>query len=306
MRMPHLDYGKGGKILSYEQKKSKTGALLILPWFIGFVTFFLIPFIYAFVYSISTVKMTANGIQVDIIGIAPYIKAFTTDVNFLQALSSSLGSMAVQIPMVLVFSMCLALVLNGKFKGRTVIRGIFFIPVIIANGIIVFILNQDVVAGSMMDGSKNASLFQAIEFGSLLLNMGVPESISGIIMRAINGTFTLVWKSGVQTLLLMAGLHSVPKYVYEAVHMDGASAWETFWKITVPMVSPIIALCAFYTVIDVSTDNANLLVRYINEYATRAQMSYSAMLSIIWCAIILFFVAASFFVTKRFVFYENE
>lgn len=294
------------RAMPYSSKKKWVGFLCILPWFVGFVYFFLVPFVYAFIYSISDISVADGSFAVKLVGFQQYLNAFTTDTSFLRSLSSALGSMVLQIPMILVFSMCLALILNSEIKGRTFIRGVFFLPVIIASGVIIFILNQDTVAGSMMSGSKSSALFQSIEFGKLLTSMGVPKEVRTMILNAINGIFNLVWKSGVQTLLLMTGLHSVPKYVHEAACIDGASGWERFWKITFPMVSPILSLCAFYTVVDASKDNSNVLVRYISEYAMRAQLSYSSMLSIVWCAIILVFVAAVSLLTRRFVFREND
>jgi len=293
------------KKMPYERKKKWVGFFFIAPWLLGFIYFFLIPFIYSFVYSVCDVKIGENGIIYKFVGLLNYQNTTTTDVAFKLRLTYSLSQMAYQIPLTLVFSIFLAIILNSKFKGRMFVRGIFFLPVIIASGIIINILNSGGVSGGM-SGDKTSALFQGIQFGEMLLNFGTPPNIVDILMRVINNIFELVWKSGVQTILLLSGLQAVPETVYEAADIEGATAWEIFWKITIPMISPMIILCAFYTIVDVSTDYSNVTVLYIREVARKMQLSYGATMSNIWFAIIIAVIGLLFLLVGKKVYYQDK
>lgn len=293
------------KKMPYERKKKWVGFLFISPWLLGFIYFFLIPFIYSFVYSVCDVKIGEHGIIYKFVGLFNYQNTLTTDVAFKLRLTYSLSQMAYQIPLTLVFSIFLAIILNSKFKGRMIVRGIFFLPVIIASGIIINILNSGGVSGGM-SSDKTSALFQGIQFGEMLLNFGTPPNIVDILMRVINNIFELVWKSGVQTILLLSGLQAVPETVYEAADIEGATAWEIFWKITIPMISPMIILCAFYTIVDVSTDYSNITVLYIREVARKMQLSYGATMSNIWFVIIIAIIGLLFLLVGKKVYYQDD
>jgi ABC-type sugar transport system permease subunit len=294
-------------MMAYETKKAWAGLLFILPWLVGFVYFFFIPFIYSFVFSIYEVKPDVGGMNfVKFIGLKNYVDAFTTDIQIVKGLPFTLQAMAWQIPLILVFSTFLAVLLNAEFRGRMFVRGIFFLPVIIASGVIINILKNDNVATSMMMGSRSSTLFQGIQFSSMLLQLGLPVSVTDFLMQIINGIFELVWKSGVQTVLLLAGLQAVPRTVYESAAIEGATAWETFWKITVPMVSPILLLCAFYTIMDNSTDYSNITILYIRETARALKLGYAAAIANIWFAIIMVIVGVVFFLTRNKVYYMDD
>ena len=295
------------RMMAYETKKAWAGLLFILPWLVGFVYFFFIPFIYSFVFSIYEVKPDVGGMNfVKFIGLKNYVDAFTTDIQIVKGLPFTLQAMAWQIPLILVFSTFLAVLLNAEFRGRMFVRGIFFLPVIIASGVIINILKNDNVATSMMMGSRSSTLFQGIQFSSMLLQLGLPVSVTDFLMQIINGIFELVWKSGVQTVLLLAGLQAVPRTVYESAAIEGATAWETFWKITVPMVSPILLLCAFYTIMDNSTDYSNITILYIRETARALKLGYAAAIANIWFAIIMVIVGVVFFLTRNKVYYMDD
>jgi ABC-type glycerol-3-phosphate transport system permease component len=140
----------------------------------------------------------------------------------------------------------------------------------------------------------------------MLLNFGIPANIVQSLMMVINGIFELVWKSGVQILLMLSGLQSIPSTVYEAAEIEGATAWEIFWKITVPMVSPIIILCAFYTVVDVSTDYSNQIILHIRNIASNLRLSEASTLSNIWFLIIITLIGLVFLIAGRKVYYRDD
>lgn len=294
------------KPMGYERKKRWAGFLFTVPWLVGFVYFFIVPLINAMVYSVSEVKITESGFQTTFVGLQYYIRAFTVDPDFTTRLVYDLQNMLWQIPLIVVYSIFISLILNSKFRGRMLVRGIFFLPVIIASGIVIQIMSMDAVATSMMSGDKASTLFQGINMGELLLSMGFPSSIVEQMVLIINNIFQLVWKSGVQILLLIAGLQGVPTTVYEAAQIEGATNWEIFWKITLPIVSPIVLLTVFYTIVDASADTSKLMVIYIRNMASQLKMSYSAMMSVVWFGIIIAIAGVAYLLLHKFVYYMDD
>lgn len=294
------------KPLGYERKKRLAGFLFTAPWLIGFIYFFIVPLINAVVYSVSEVKITQSGFQTTFVGLQYYTRAFTVDPDFTKRLVYALQNMLWQIPLIIVYSIFISLILNSKFRGRMLVRGIFFLPVIIASGIVIQIMSMDAVATSMMSGDKASTLFQGINLGELLLSMGFPSGVVDQMVIIINNIFQLVWKSGVQILLLIAGLQGVPNTVYEAAQIEGATNWEIFWKITLPIVSPIVMLTVFYTIVDASADTSNLIVIYIRDMAAGLKISYSAMMSVVWFGIIIAIAGLAYLLLHRFVYYMDD
>lgn len=244
--------------------------------------------------------------QYTFVGTKNYMNAFLSDVIFPIQLPITLQTVALQMPLILVFSMFLALLLNSKFKGRTIVRGIFFLPVIIASGVIINILTTETLATNMMSGQRASMLFEGIEFQKVLVSLGLPIPVIETIMKVVNGIFELIWKSGVQIVLLLAGLQSVPQSVYEAADIEGATAWERFWKVTVPIVSPQIILCIFYTIIDTSTDYSNLVIRYIRRLADTQNFEMSATIACIWFFIVMAFVGLVFLLIRKHIYYMDD
>lgn len=293
--------------MPYERKKKWIGFFFVVPWLLGFAYFFLIPFIYSFVYSVTVVRIGEGGmLYEELTGLSNYIDALTTNVDFRIRLTYSLTQMAYQIPLTLVFGVFMAVILNSKFRGRMMARGIFFLPVIIASGVIINIITgQSGVPGGMTSGEETTALFQGIQFGQMLINFGLPIGFVENLMMVINSIFELVWKSGVQIILMLSGLQAIPETVYEAADVEGATAWETFWKITIPMVSPTIILAAFYTIVDVSTDYSNIVVLHIRDVARNLRLSEASTLSNIWFLIIIALIGLLFLVAGRKVFYQD-
>lgn len=292
--------------MPYEKKRKLLGAVFVIPWTVGFIYFFLVPLVYAFIFSLNDLRILETGIEYTPIWFKNYIDAFTTDTTFVILITRSLPGILFQLPMIVLFSLFLSLILNVKFRGRIYVRAIFFLPVIIASGVIINILTNDSISSSMMSGETGSMLFRGIEFQSMLVNFGLPGSIIEAIMSIVNGVFELIWKSGVQTLLFLSALQSVPVSVYEAADTEGATAWEKFWKITFPLISPQMVLCIFYTIVDTSTDYSNLIIRYISSLARQQQFSHSSALSIIWFLIVALVVGIAFLVMRNKVEYMED
>lgn len=296
----------GRKTMAYEKRKALSGFLFILPWLIGFIFFFLKPLIMSFLFSVNSLKYETTGIEYTFIGKKNYIDAFTIDSKFVIQLTAAMKDMALQVPIIIMFSLFIAIVLNQKFRGRLLARAIFFLPVIIASGVVMnIIMNLDVNSMSMITGSKSA-FGNMQSLGKVFENLGLPINIINTIITTANNIFQLSWKSGIQILIFLAGLQTIPKSVYEASSIEGATHWETFWKITFPMISPMIMVNLVYTIIDNFTDNSNPLIITILETSQAMKLSYSAALSWIYFLFIIVVLIVVYLLINKRVYYMND
>ena len=296
--------GKGSRF-GYEQKKKWAGFLFILPWLVGFLTLFLRPILSSVRYSVTDATIT-EGMKGDFIGLSLYVKAFSSDQKFGQYLTAELGGFAYHVPVILCFSLFLAVILNQRFHGRTVMRAIFFIPVICGSGVILQIMSGDAMSQSVISGARSSMLYQSSALEQILLNTGLSDDLVKTLTGIVSDIFNLTWKSGLQILLFISGLNAIPPHLYEAAHVEGATSWESFWKITLPMVSPIVIVNLIYTVIDGFTDYQNSVMTYILDFGKRLEFSYSAALSWIYFVLVGAIVGIVYAVINRRVTYVED
>ena len=292
-------------VMPYESKKSLAGFLFVSIWVIGFIFFFLLPFLQSVRYSFSDIVLNPNGgYTLNFIGWKNYIKAFTTDAEFLPAVFSSLGAMLYQVPIIVLFSLFVAIILNQKFVGRTFVRGIFFIPIIVANGVILSIMNGDVLSQTIMQGSSSSTLFQSEFLYELMFKSGMSQEFVNGLTGVVDSLFALIWKSGIQIIIFLAGLQTIADSMYEAAKIEGATGWETFWKITFPMISPMIILNLIFTIIDSFTDYNNVVMKYINEQQIGMRLAYSSTLGWIYFLMVAVIIVMVYLIINTRVFYQ--
>ncbi len=247
-----------------EHLRSQYGRMFVLSWVIGLVLFFFVPIFTSIIYSLSTVTLTNDGIQVVWAGFKHYIELIKIDPTYIDTLFETLGSMAVKLPLIVALSLILAIILNQKFAGRMIARGIFFLPVIIATGGVIDILTSDLIpitlvastGGPEAAGSEYGAM---IDFSAILGNLGLPEEIEKLVSGYITDIFNLLWSCGIQIVLFIAGLQTIPDQLYEVSKVEGASKWEEFWYITIPMLGPTLLLVMVYTMIDLFTQNEGII-----------------------------------------------
>ena len=292
-------------VMPYESKKSLAGFLFVSIWVIGFIFFFLLPFLQSVRYSFSDIVLNPNGgYTLNFIGWKNYIKAFTTDAEFLPAVFSSLGAMLYQAPIIVLFSLFVAIILNQKFVGRTFVRGIFFIPIIVANGVILSIMNGDVLSQTIMQGSSSSTLFQSEFLYELMFKSGMSQEFVNGLTGVVDSLFALIWKSGIQIIIFLAGLQTIADSMYEAAKIEGATGWETFWKITFPMISPMIILNLIFTIIDSFTDYNNVVMKYINEQQIGMRLAYSSTLGWVYFLMVVVIIVMVYLIINKRVFYQ--
>lgn len=288
------------KKLSIERRNSRNGFFFTLPWIIGVILFFLIPMVQSVLFAFSDVKVGTGGFELKFVALKNFKYALYESPEYISNLTDSLSEFAYQIPIVFILSFVLAVVLNGKFVGRTFFRSLFFIPVIIANGVVMDMINAGGQIEELNKVTQSAYLSGLIDFESLFAQMGIPTDATNLIFSYVDRIFDLVWECGVQTVLFISGLQAIPEQLYEVSKVEGATKWEEFWFITVPMLGHTMVLVAVFTVIEfcVSTNNSVISQAYTMLVGQQIYGKSSAML---W----IFFAVVAIIVSALFVFYKK-
>ena len=273
-----------------QKRSERWGWFFILPWVIGTIFFFIVPMINAgrFAFSHLDLKSVPGKIVYEPVGFENFIKLFTEDGNFIPKLFESLGKMAYEVPVIVVFSVLIAMVLRGNFKGHTFFRAVFFFPVIIASGVCITILRTQVMmTGSATSTEQQAYMFNLPDFTVLTDLFGLPQVIVDFATSVVNGFFDITWKSGVQIILLLVAVNHISPSYYEVADMEGATAWEKLWKVTIPMIAPTILVVIIYTIIDSFTDYGNSIMRLIDNYRKDdANYSYATAIGLVYFLIV--------------------
>lgn len=292
---------------SLQKQRSRWGWFFIAPWILGISVFFVWPMIESFVYSFSKLTVTEAGFQKTFVGFDNFKYFFTENTFFIPYLTESIGSIVPSVLMIVSFSILIALVLKEKFIGRSLARAVFFFPVIIASGVVITILKEQVMmSGSAVSDMAPSYLFQAPNLVEVFADLGIPEKLLGTITTVLNQIFDLTWKSGVQILLLLAAVNNIPASFYEVGVMEGATAWEKFWKITFPTISPTLLVVIIYTIIDGFTDYGNKVMQMLRNYYTNNNYAYSATIGVIYFVCILAIIGLINLIASRFVFYAAD
>ncbi len=255
--------------MTLSQKRMISGYLFILPWLIGFLVFYLRSLFMTVEFSLSelTMDVVNGGYKLEFKGLENYIYAFTVHGSFKQILTTSVLDMVIDVPLIIFFSLFMALLLNRDFKGRTLVRAIFFLPVILnAEAIVDAIETATVMVGTGISSSSSemsdaASTGMGINYYiDLFGNLMLPKQVLEYIVGAVDRITGIISASGVQIVIFIAALQSIPGSLYEVAKIEGATAYETFWKVTFPMVMPHIITNVVYTVVDsfISSDVVDL------------------------------------------------
>lgn len=300
------------KASSLDRKKARAGWIFVLPFLIGFVLIYL-PIIYnSVLYSFTQIRpMAGGGFQLSWVGWENYYNAIN-DTNYLQTLTDGLKQMMLDIPAIVIFSLFMAILLNQKMIGRAAFRAIFFVPVILSTGILTTIdmnnaMLDNMSSGAIDMGDGSNSLVSAMDMQNLLSNVSLGEGAIKWVTDLVNNIYDIVNRSGVQMLIFLAALQSISPAIYESCQIDGATSWETFWKITLPMISPMILVNTIYTVIDSFTASDNSVMVYIDQiYETAGGDVLSSAMAWIYFLIVFVVIALVAAICSFFVFYQRR
>lgn len=268
-RMEHVKH----VVTKRKLREWRNGYLFILPWLVGVSVFFLYSMYRSLMFATHNV-IISKGLK-----LLPlehfwdnFTYIFSHETNYIFQLQSFAMSLVLKVPMIVTFALLIALLLNGRFKGRGFYRMIFFLPVIIATGPVMQNLSSEGVSG--------VSIYSISSLSNLLSQL--PEPIFQTISDLFASLISILWQSGIQMLIFLAGLQKVSPSMYEAAKIDGASSWESFWKITIPTIKPMVLLNAIYTIIFISSDGSGAIITSIKNATYSVDLGYSYAMAMAW------------------------
>ena len=276
------------KKMTLRTREGLTGYLFFFPWILGFVLFTAYPVVFALNLSFNKVEIRPEGMVQTFSGLLFYHYALRVDTTFVTSLLQMVAFIACATPIILVLSLIVAMLLNQKFPGRTLLRAVFFLPVVIMSGPVVAELLSG--QGSMVVQPSASALYKIIQT--------MPPAFSSPILYSLDNFVSILWMSGVQIILYLAALQKINPNLYEAASIDGATAWEKFWKVTLPFLRPIILLNAVYSVVDLANSPGNPVSDKIKTHMFEQgrQYSFSAAMSWIYFAVILLLLLLTFLI----------
>ena len=276
------------------KREAITGLLFISPWIAGAIAFLAYPLFISLWYSFYEIYKRQGVWKYIEVGFGNYTKIITEDVTFIPAVISYVTSTILSVPIIVVFALIIAMMLNQNIKGKGIFRLIFFLPVIIVSGPILGMLS-----------SQGAGTITAIDMQAIInaISEVLPSALAEPISELFSNMVTILWYSGVQILIFLSGLQKIDRSIYEAAKIDGGSGWECFWKITLPTIKPLILLNVVYTVVFISNNEQNTIIGLIkdamtsglegrgNGYASAMAWMYSLLVLLIVGLFALMFVA---------------
>ncbi len=295
--------------ISYEKRKSLYGYGFISLWFIGAIIFFVVPVFKSLWYSFNDVMPESGYLDMEFVGLANYDKAFFVDPNFRVLLVDALSDLAFNLPIIIIFSMFVAIVINQNFRGRMIARSIFFLPVIIATGPVYAIITGDVATSGADSAQQFSTMFETDMVDQLLEFIGIygfSDTFTEMITTLTSDILNLVWKCGIQIIIFLSALQGIPTSAKEAAAIEGATGWEFFWKITLPYVSPMILVNIVYTVVDTFTDPTNEVMARLLAVQQEWQYGYSSAMAWSYFVIVLAALGIIFAIMNKLVWYEAD
>lgn len=277
--------------------------VFLLPFLLGFFLFFATPIWQLIRFSLSTISVPEHGgIQLDFVGVQNFIGLFTTEVSlgnhqFLRVFADENVRIFLNAPILVVFSLMAAMIVNIKFKGQGIVRTIFFLPIVTGLPVVHMLLTVTTGA-DIMDASINDQLIGGPVFMLLVQYTFLPINVSMFIAGVANDIFVLLSNAGVQTLIFLAGLQSISASLYEVAKIEGANAYETFWKITLPMLTNIIVFVIVYSFVDLFL--TSIITSEIWAYGfQRNDIGMGAALSLVYMLNIVLGLGAMLFLFRR-------
>lgn len=292
--------------LTMQQKHDAKGYLFVLPFILGLLLIFLVCLGTSLKDSFFTFTRSGGISEPHFAGFDNYYTALRKDPDFVRVMLTTVGNMLLNLPIILIFSFFAANLLNQKFIGRSVARAIFFFPVIASIGIIASFSSGDLLMGMMSTGGTQSSSMMSSQVQQLLLQTNLNHTIVGYITGAVDRIYQIVNMSGVQILVALSGLQSISHSLYESADIDGATGWEKFWKITFPMMGPILIVNGVYTIIDLLTQTNNQLMDMIKGNAfTGGQYGLANAMAWIYFLVIAVMLCILVVPLSRKVFYQE-
>lgn len=272
--------------MKYKTSRALYGYLYVLPFLIGLVMFFIVPLINTIIYSFCKVGVSDDGgMSLSFYGFTNYINLFTTEVSkssttIIRVLTEENISILTNAPIIIVFSLFLALLANLKLKGRGMVRVIFFLPIVLGLDIVMKMMTEN-TGGDLIAMRGNGIFSQGIASYLLMRYTNLSISVISTITGYVDNIFELISQAGVQTLIYLAALQSISPSMYEVAKIEGATAYETFWKVTFPSISNITLFVSIYTLVDLFL-GSNIAEEVYNFAFVKSKIGTGSALSVIY------------------------
>ena len=297
---------KKKKLAGLQKRKAIAGYLFISPFIIGFLAFMVKPFFQSLYMSFCDVQLGSSIFEPIWQGITNYKFAFTVDPEYNRLLVEEITRMMIYSLAIMVFSFFVALILNQEFKGRALVRAVFFLPVILSSGVILGLESDNqlmaTLAQQIETTTSNVSITDALE--QVLTTAGVGTRAFEKVFEIIDNIYDVAIASGIQIIIFLSGLQTISKSMYEAAEIEGCTKWESLWKITFPMISSLFLVNWIYTVIDFCMRSDNGVIEKIQKVMID-QMNYglASAMSWVYFLIVLAFVGITSGIISKGVYY---
>ncbi len=260
--------------------KAHYGRICVFPWVIGLVLFFGLPIIQSVIYSFSKVSLTTGGLKTSFVGLKNFKYIFAQDADYLDYIAAAVVKFLYSFPVIIIISLILALMLNQKFRGRIFFRALYFLPVIIASGAVL-----EVILSSVSEGVSNIKTDESVamamfDVNEIVESLGLPQKLGDYFVTVINGIMNMIWSCGVQTVLFISGMQTIPPLLYEVSKVEGATKWEEFWFITFPMLSRVTVLVSVFSMVELMTSQSNTVMR--QAYTFMRSQNYGEGSAMLW------------------------
>jgi len=295
--------------LTMEGKNAVSGYLFLLPFVIGFLAFMLFPLLESLrmVFSKVKIDVVKNGFNMEFSGLENLTRVFLIDPEFNRMLTGEIWRMLLIVPAIIIFSLFIALILNQEFRARGFVRAVFFLPVILSSGVMIGLETNNSLLNSMADIIKEGNLLKASitrVLEDILVVEGAASDFMAYIFMTVNQIYDIAMASGIQIIIFLSALQTIPVSMFEAAEIEGATGWECFWKITFPMVSPLILVNVVYSVVDYFIRTDNLVMAKINtEMMSRLDFSFSTSMAWVYFGAVMIILGVAIGLISRKVYY---
>lgn len=284
---------KRKKHLTFEKRRSLTGYLFLAPWLFGGIFLLAFPLLFSFALSFSELQ-NYTTYAMEWVGFENYKRAFFGDINYITCITWVLQKTIYDTPIITVFSLIVAIIISREIKGKGFFRSIFFLPVLLGGGFVMQELLEQGVANSALEATRDLLLSPQVQ-------SYLPAEVFDTLTDFLNSITSLMWNSGVQIILFLIGIQKIPQELYEAARVDSATEWEIFWKITLPMISPIILLVIVYTIISANAEYGPVISYIMWQGFDMSEFEYAAAMGWSFFAVMLVIIGLVFLVMKPFI-----
>ena len=299
---------KAKRLAGLEKRKAISGYIFIAPFIIGFLVFMVKPFIDSLLMSFQLVELSGDGYTRTFNGFDNYNYVFKVDSEFNRLLTEEMIRMVIYTIAIIVFSFFISIILNQKFKGRGLVRAVFFLPVILSSGVILGLEDNNQYMQVMKDTveatTQGISVSAAVE--SILRTMDIGGAVFDKVFEVIDNIYDVAISSGMQIIIFLSGLQTISSSMYEAASIDGCTKWESLWKITFPMISSLFLVNWIYTVVDFCMRSDNQVISRVQfTMITNLRYDYASAMAWVYFAVVVVFVGITSLIISKVVYYND-